>query len=162
MFCKKSLRTLLSDVGDAQLILGAGNITFLQKSQKQHLFDFVFKFRIPVFMDGFLLHGCRLWTFKDDLRFHPDRLIIRLCRAHFRYEWIVIPPWSHWIFRLSEKCMKQKPPAAVFGLLPVHPLISIQHGREFFNKSGNRLYFRRKILYFSRKKTTAAFFPCIG
>ena len=57
MFCKKSLRTLLSDVGDAQLILGAGNITFLQKSQKQHLFDFVFKFRIPVFMDGFILHG---------------------------------------------------------------------------------------------------------
>ena len=114
-------------------------------------------------MDGFLLHGCRFWTFKDDFRFHPDRLIIRLCRAHFRYEWIVIPPWSHWIFGLSEKnCMKQKPPAAVFGILPVLPIISIQHGRRIFNKSGKRLYFRRQILYFSRKKTTAAFFPCIG
>ena len=153
MFCKKSLRTLLSDVGDAQLILGAGNQTLLQKSQKQRLFDFVFKFRIPVFMDGFILHGCRLWTFKDDLRFHPDRLIIRLCRAHSRYDLIDIPPWTHWMIWLSEKpkkCMKQKPPAAVFGTLPVFPIISIQHGREFFNKFGNRLYFRRKILYFFR------------
>ena len=48
----KNLRTLLSDFGDAQLILGAGNITLLQKSQKQRLFDFVFKFPIPFFMDG--------------------------------------------------------------------------------------------------------------
>ena len=40
-----------------QLILGMGNQTLLQKSQKQRLFDFVFKFRIPVFMDGFVLHG---------------------------------------------------------------------------------------------------------
>ena len=147
----KNLRTLLSDFGDALLILGAGKVTLLQKSQEQRLFNFVFKFRISVFMDGFLLHGCRFWTFKDDLRFHPDRLIIRLCRAHFRYEWIAIPPWSHWIFGLSEKnCIKQKPPAAVFGTLPVIPIISIQHGRNFFNKFGKRLYFRRKILYFFR------------
>ena len=151
MFCKKSLRTLLSDVGDAQLILGAGNQTLLQKSQKQRLFDFVFKFRIPVFMDGFILHGCRFWTFKDDLRFHPDRLIIRLCRAHSRYEWIVIPPWSHWIFGLSEKnCMKQKPPAAVFGKIPVFPIISIQHGREFFNKIWEETLFSEEdSLFFS-------------
>ena len=90
-----NLRTLFSDFGDAQLVLGAGHQTLLQKSQKQRLFDLVFKFRLPAFIDGFILHGCRLWTFKDDLRFHPDRLIIRLCRAHSRYEFIAIPPWTH-------------------------------------------------------------------
>ena len=129
-----NLRTLLSDFGDALLVLGAGHQTLLQKSQKQRLFDFVFKFRLPAFIDGFILHGCRLWTFKDDLRFHPDRLIIRLCRAHSRYDLIDIPPWTHWMIWLSEKpkkCMKQKPPAAIMGILPVIPIIIIPHGRIF-------------------------------